>query len=949
MKKFSKVILIIVLALTLALSLSLIACKDKNNSEPEEVKVSFDGGELQPINISSDEIASPDPQPREGFVFLGWVLEDNETFLTAEYLKNATGNIAVTAKWAEYALGEFTYNIEKIAIKVNDTVNATLFGAQLLDNASKSVTIETTLNGEQKAGETVSVTLVATGDYGLTKEITIENIKVYGMPTLEFNIEKSHINKADVINAALFSATGKDSFNENTTINVSIKEATYNAGDKVTVVLTSTDAAGNKVTKEKTDVKVYGKPSLSYTETKTFFNMSDELKPSLFNVKGKDTFGDDTTTSISVKPDKYGNTDYIGGFIVTLLLTSTDKYGNKTTKEAPGIKVYGEPIVSYTKKNVKAVDETTNNAALKTLFDVSAKDSFGVDISSSIFIERIGAEIWVAGSIIKFKVDAQDSKNNVAEKYIEGVRVYGNPTLEYNQTKDYFHVLNALDSALFDASGKDTFGENTAITVSVQEGEYCVSDIVTVDITSTDVVGNQTTQTIENVKVYGNPIIVWTREAMKVTENSADLAEEIIAKDSFDNPSNKEVSVMGDQFPGETLTFRVIATDDKGHRQAQDYDIKVYGEPVITYVSAKTTVRKSDVIMAGLFGVSAKDSFNELIANENIVVTPNGTQEVGQTMSFTITATDFLGNTKNISIENIEVVADPTYQRINQDGTPNETGGEYVLFGEYPQTIKSNDVVITAETTDSRGYYLGSDGEFYSKITAHPNHPTSTFSNGENVYSYTTYYFKVEPIKWRILNYDTLDTDANKALLFSEVALVNRRYNEWYEGMQNGVYANNYEYSEIRAWLNSKLADGTSLDYGFFKTAFSVSEKNQIDITAVDNSASTTETSPNMYASDTPTNDKIFLLSYEEVTNANYGFNESTERIIEATDYSIATGIYIHYGSNNVYTWYTRSPSANSSTRVAGVVDGSVGGNDDAVGVSEERYGVAPALTIQLA
>lgn len=50
--------------------------------------------------------------------------------------------------------------------------------------------------------------------------------------------------------------------------------------------------------------------------------------------------------------------------------------------------------------------------------------------------------------------------------------------------------------------------------------------------------------------------------------------------------------------------------------------------------------------MAGLFGVSAKDSFNELIANENIVVTPNGTQEVGQTMSFTITATDFLGNTK---------------------------------------------------------------------------------------------------------------------------------------------------------------------------------------------------------------------------------------------------------------------------------------------------------------
>ena len=39
--------------------------------------------------------------------------------------------------------------------------------------------------------------------------------------------------------------------------------------------------------------------------------------------------------------------------------------------------------------------------------------------------------------------------------------------------------------------------------------------------------------------------------------------------------------------------------------------------------------------------------------------------------------------------------------------------GKYVYMGEYPQTIKANNVSIVSATPDSDGYYLGSDGERY--------------------------------------------------------------------------------------------------------------------------------------------------------------------------------------------------------------------------------------------
>ena len=77
--------------------------------------------------------------------------------------------------------------------------------------------------------------------------------------------------------------------------------------------------------------------------------------------------------------------------------------------------------------------------------------------------------------------------------------------------------------------------------------------------------------------------------------------------------------------------------------------------------------------------------------------------------------------------------------------------GEFIYFGEYPQTIKADNVTIT-ETQDDRGHYLGSDGFYYAKVKATPCASYYTFSTGEAIDGGKDYYFKVEPIRWRILN-----------------------------------------------------------------------------------------------------------------------------------------------------------------------------------------------------
>lgn len=272
----------------------------------------------------------------------------------------------------------------------------------------------------------------------------------------------------------------------------------------------------------------------------------------------------------------------------------------------------------------------------------------------------------------------------------------------------------------------------------------------------------------------------------------------------------------------------------------------------------------------------------------------------------------------------------------------------YIYFGEYPQTLKADDVTITA-TTDSRGYYLGSDNAYYAKVTATPYDSGYTFSDGSAVTDGTVYYFKVEPILWRILSQSD-DT----ALILCDSIIANKAYQSSYQysngeyyttanGAPSGTYANNYQYSEVRAWLNAE----------FYNAAFSALQQELILTTTVDNSTSTTGYDPNPYICES-TRDKVFLLSYADATNNYYGFSSDfmaydAARIKKPSDYSRAVGAWVGTAYGNGY-WRLRSPCNVKSYFARGVSGGGYvnGGCVYGIDLYYDSNGIVPALQIRL-
>lgn len=295
--------------------------------------------------------------------------------------------------------------------------------------------------------------------------------------------------------------------------------------------------------------------------------------------------------------------------------------------------------------------------------------------------------------------------------------------------------------------------------------------------------------------------------------------------------------------------------------------------------------------------------------------------------------------------------AEPTvgvkqYVRCDKNGNADENGS-YILFGTYPQSLKAEDVEIT-DFTDFRGYYLGSDGSYYAKVVADPFSSDYKFATGETVMSHKVYYFKIEPIRWRILS-----EEKGRALILCDSIIANTAYqnNVSYEGGKPcttangapaGTSANNYAYSQLRAWLN-----GT-----FYDTAFNILQQDIICQVLVDNGAASMGYSESDFSC-ADTKDNVFLLSYAEVTNAAYGFAASGNasdpaRCLATSDYARALGAYMqlsesYYGNG---LWWLRSPygfNANSARYV--YISGSATGD---TGVNKSEYGVVPAIRIFL-
>lgn len=286
------------------------------------------------------------------------------------------------------------------------------------------------------------------------------------------------------------------------------------------------------------------------------------------------------------------------------------------------------------------------------------------------------------------------------------------------------------------------------------------------------------------------------------------------------------------------------------------------------------------------------------------------------------------------------------------------------LYYENSKDIWYIDVIYSG--TKYRGFYMkefrpgvyGSLG--YSYISA--NHYTN----------HQVYWFKVEPIKWRILT-----TSGNSAYIMSDIALdafwlePNRREAGFYNGEYgvfrgtkesdvDGTYANNWEYCFLRRWLNET----------FYNEVFNDLQKEIIKTVKLDNSARSSNPNDyptyygygenagkNKYAAQCKdTDDKIFLLSLRDITTTAYGFNKDVlakdpARNLQATDFAKFRGAPMDIYEEKYVTWYTRSPSIGSRGGNDGystfVLDRHAKGAIDSTDLIPDG-GVVPALWITL-
>lgn len=265
------------------------------------------------------------------------------------------------------------------------------------------------------------------------------------------------------------------------------------------------------------------------------------------------------------------------------------------------------------------------------------------------------------------------------------------------------------------------------------------------------------------------------------------------------------------------------------------------------------------------------------------------------------------------------------YVRVDENNEMDEQG-EYILFGCYPQTIKSPDVVIRG-VVDEDGYYLGLDGERYAMVVADQYMRGYTFSDGSEVTYGETYYFKVEPIRWRILS----ESDGS-AFILADGIIANKAYDAGEDI--------NYKNSDIRAWLNGE----------FLNTAFGEAAQGIIKTTEVDNSAYSTGYSGNPYVCEN-TFDKVFLLSYREAVNSEYGFSSDgedydTARRMTVSDYARSTGAIMdtssYFGCGG---WWLRSPNNYGGEYVRHI---DYSGYVSSYHIGNDFNGVVPALNITL-
>ncbi|MDY6030496.1 MAG: DUF6273 domain-containing protein [Treponemataceae bacterium] len=366
-------------------------------------------------------------------------------------------------------------------------------------------------------------------------------------------------------------------------------------------------------------------------------------------------------------------------------------------------------------------------------------------------------------------------------------------------------------------------------------------------------------------------------------------------------------------------------------------------------------------------------NFDELTgANQTLVISAEGLEDEAEQLIHKATY--------QFTEIPVEISGEETYAHTTDGDKEPTSSGTFYKFGDYPQKAKSKEVQISSGRAPWCNFFIGSDGNYYEL-------------NGST-------YYQVEPIVWRALT-----VQGNKALLFSEYCLdsgiqfywndsvsSNAPYVRRYSGNETKTYSaldiigaeqyhdfyaygkgamlypNSYNHSTIRAYLNGIDASGyhkgegdtSGFNFtgkGFLQKAFTSDARKLIYKDTVKNDITSgliplgsewattkqiTRFSPN-------TQDKIFLLSLEEITNNDYGFaggqfDDEWARKKYRTDYANSRGVYTKSG----YAHYLiRTPKKdNDKQNFLYIKENGNPNNSDNVTKSDK--GIVPACWVNL-
>jgi hypothetical protein len=223
---------------------------------------------------------------------------------------------------------------------------------------------------------------------------------------------------------------------------------------------------------------------------------------------------------------------------------------------------------------------------------------------------------------------------------------------------------------------------------------------------------------------------------------------------------------------------------------------------------------------------------------------------------------------------------------VNYDRQVRMQTGDIVEYGSYPQTNVTDSDLITALNActlapDNTALYSGSK---YQRVYFTNTVNTQQAVNGYN--KNTVYWFKFEPVRWRVLADNNGDL-----LLLSDKILATRVYNTPSANIT-------WENSTVRAWLNDS----------FYNTAFTKSQQARINLSHLVNADNAGSGTPG----GNDTDDNVFLLSYNEAVTTAYGFSSGdttdTKRQAQGSDYAKSQGLQVFDAQGSNSFWWLRSP-----------------------------------------